>query len=102
MRANYLDEMAGIEVHLDAMQHLDRIAFLCVVSLAGLAAQDYHVSASGNNTGPGTLSQPWQTITRVNQAALNPGDRVLFAGSQIFTGNWSSPARMLAPPPVPW
>ncbi|HLL22034.1 MAG TPA: right-handed parallel beta-helix repeat-containing protein [Kofleriaceae bacterium] len=49
-------------------------------------AADYYVSATGDNTGPGTLAQPWQTIARINTTSFAPGDRIFFAGGQTFSG----------------
>lgn len=39
----------------------------------------YYVSNSGNDSYSGTTTiAPWQTISKVNSASLNPGDQVLF------------------------
>ncbi len=60
-----------------------------VASIAGcnpVQATDYHVSPRGNDSNPGTVDQPWQTIAGVNEADLDPGDRVLFEAGQTFQG----------------
>jgi hypothetical protein len=48
----------------------------------------YYVDAqAGDDGGTGTSRQrPWKSVARVNAAALQPGDRVLFAGGQKFAG----------------
>ena len=40
---------------------------------------EYHVSPSGNDSNPGTLESPWQTICKANQT-LQAGDCVLIHG----------------------
>ncbi len=40
-------------------------------------ASTYFVSNDGNDGDPGTVDQPWQTIDRVNDADLDPGDAVV-------------------------
>jgi len=51
------------------------------------AATTYYVSPTGHDTASGTSSAtPWQTIARVNQTILVPGDRVRFQGGARFTG----------------
>jgi hypothetical protein len=49
-------------------------------------SQVYYVAPDGNDSYPGTQSQPWKTISRVNTASLNPGDQVLF----MRGGTWNS------------
>lgn len=47
----------------------------------------YYVDATlGDDGNPGTRALPWQTITKVNAAALNPGDHVLFKRGETFAG----------------
>jgi hypothetical protein len=41
----------------------------------------------GNDHNVGSLAQPWKTIARINGTKLEPGDRVLFEGGQVFQGN---------------
>ncbi|MDW3648550.1 MAG: right-handed parallel beta-helix repeat-containing protein [Bacteroidia bacterium] len=48
-------------------------------------AVTYYVSPTGNDLNTGlTAADPWQTIDRVNLAAIGPGDEVLFEGGQTF------------------
>lgn len=56
-------------------------------SLCPLMATNYYLSASGNDGNKGTtLSQPWKSITRLNQQILKPGDKVLFKKGDTFFG----------------
>ncbi|MEK7413969.1 MAG: right-handed parallel beta-helix repeat-containing protein [Planctomycetota bacterium] len=64
------------------------IALLVLISnfIAGTAtAVDYYVSTTGLDANPGTISQPWRTVAKVNGRNLAPGDHVYFAGGQTFT-----------------
>jgi hypothetical protein len=71
-----------------------RRAFLTValavaaLALAGAAdAATYYVSPSGSDSAGGTsAAAAWQTVARVNRAALGPGDTVLFQGGSTFAG----------------
>lgn len=55
---------------------------------------DYYVSATGDDSNPGTYASPWRTLDRVN-AALNAGvglmNRVLFKRGEIFFGKLRPP-----------
>jgi len=52
------------------------------------AGNIYYVNNSGNDQNNGTSpATPWKTIGKVNAFRLSPGDQVLFAGGQTFTGN---------------
>src|SRR5437773_4086708 len=46
----------------------------------------YYLSPSGNNNGPGTMTKPWQTIYKVNNTVLKPGDSIFFQGGADFSG----------------
>lgn len=57
--------------------------FFCLLAAAlpaaGLAANTYYVSPSGNDSNNGlSQDQPWQSVARVNSTPLQPGDSVLF------------------------
>jgi hypothetical protein len=53
-----------------------------------LLSTTYYVDAlSGQNSNPGTLESPWQTVDKVNSAALSAGDTVLFHRGQDFRGS---------------
>ncbi|TGD82434.1 right-handed parallel beta-helix repeat-containing protein [Hymenobacter wooponensis] len=50
-------------------------------------ATTYYVSAKGNDSGAGTtLATAWQSIDRVNQEGLKPGDKIKFEGGKTFVG----------------
>jgi hypothetical protein len=54
----------------------------------------YYVSNAGSDGAAGTvITAPWKTITRVNAAVLKPGDQVLFAAGQTFSGSIYIPSR---------
>jgi len=46
----------------------------------------YYVSPAGSDSNPGTLSLPWQTISKVNSFTFPQGAIVSFEGGQTFTG----------------
>jgi hypothetical protein len=46
----------------------------------------YYVSSSGSDINPGTLSAPWQTISKVNSFTFPEGSIVSFQGGGTFTG----------------
>jgi hypothetical protein len=61
---------------------------LWLVSRLSAAATDYFVRLSGDDAARGTATNAaWRTIDRVNRAALQPGDRVLFEAGSAFAGN---------------
>jgi hypothetical protein len=48
----------------------------------------YYVNTNGNDLNNGTSpSTPWKTIGKVNSFTFSPGDQILFAGGQTFSGN---------------
>lgn len=50
-------------------------------------AHTYYVNANGDDAATGTsVGAAWRTIARVNAERYYPGDRILFAGGQNFTG----------------
>ncbi|MBA7646672.1 hypothetical protein ES703_54438 [subsurface metagenome] len=49
-------------------------------------ARDYYVSAAGDDVNPGTKTQPWKTIEKVNAADFKPGDKILFEAGEKFSG----------------
>lgn len=61
---------------------------------APLYGNDYYVNSTGSDTTDGSMSQPWQSLAKVNAAAILPGDRVHFQGGQTFNGQLAlGPAR---------
>jgi hypothetical protein len=68
------------------------IALVAVIFAGAAHAATYYVSPRGDDARSGTSpGQAWQTLTRVNNATLRPGDSVLLEGGQSFEG-----------PLVPW
>ncbi|NCT54999.1 right-handed parallel beta-helix repeat-containing protein, partial [Candidatus Falkowbacteria bacterium] len=63
------------------------IAFFFVAP--GLAnATTYYVSSSGNDSNNGTsINTPWQTLTKVSNTDLLPGDEIQFKKGDIFYGS---------------
>jgi hypothetical protein len=59
---------------------------LCVLLSIDVYARDYYVSAMGNDSNPGTGTQPWRSIAKVNDFDFKPGDIILFEGGKIFAG----------------
>jgi len=64
------------------------VAIGIVFGLAPVArATVFYVSSSGGDRHRGTTpAAAWRTVTRVNRAALRPGDTVLFRGGATFAG----------------
>lgn len=55
------------------------IYFLFIWSLA--SAKTFYVSTTGNDSNPGTISQPWKTWGKAfTSTSINPGDIVYFRG----------------------
>lgn len=55
----------------------------------------YVDGASGSNSNDGrSPDSAWQTLAKVNGETFQPGDRVLFAGGQTFTGQLAIGANM--------
>jgi len=63
-----------------------RITLLWVVWTSISHGRDYYVSPTGHDANPGTRTQPWRTIEKVNQIRFEPGDCVHFEGGQRFPG----------------
>jgi hypothetical protein len=56
-------------------------------ALLPVSAASYYVSTTGNDANPGTIDQPWKTITRVNTASFSPGDKILFKKGETWATN---------------
>jgi lysophospholipase L1-like esterase len=69
MAKSWYNKLAPV---LDTLQHQSR---------------NYYISPLGSDTGPGTLSNPWKTIDKVNRISFYPGDSILFQGNRLFYGN---------------
>jgi len=50
-------------------------------------ARNYFVATHGKNTNPGTWSQPFRSIWKINALDLNPGDKVYIEGGKEFPGS---------------
>lgn len=64
--------------------HLLFIPFLLIIFSCG--EHGYYVSSSGDDSNPGTQSEPFRTIARVNGLKLKPGGSVFFEGGNTFEG----------------
>jgi hypothetical protein len=62
------------------------LLLLLVLSSSAAAARDYFVSATGDDSRPGSAAEPWRTLAKVNVTSLQPGDRVLLEGGRTFAG----------------
>jgi hypothetical protein len=49
-------------------------------------ARNYYVSTAGDDTNPGTETEPWKSIEKVNATDFEPGDKILFEGGKTFSG----------------
>ena len=63
----------------------------CAENRTGRPASDvgrtYYLDSHGNDRNSGrSPSLAWQTIARLNEAVLQPGDHVAFTGGQVFEG----------------
>lgn len=63
------------------------LLFFCRLTDAALYARDYFLSKNGDDSKTANEAEPWQTIEKVNEVALQPGDRILFRGGDTFSGN---------------
>ena len=66
------------------MRNLISPALLTLLLAGSAGAADYYVSTAGNDANAGTQASPWRTVGKINGRALAAGDRVFFAGGQIF------------------
>ncbi len=49
-------------------------------------SKDYYISPTGSDSSPGTESEPWRTIVKVNDTDFRPGDHLYFQGGKRFAG----------------
>jgi parallel beta-helix repeat protein len=68
---------------------LKALLFFLLISIQLIAQTTYYVSNSqGNDSNNGTSqSSPWKTLSKVTNAALNPGDQILFRRGDIWSGD---------------
>ena len=68
------------------MKKLFTTLMLCAAAILG-KANTYYVSTTGNDANNGkSISEAWQTITKVNSTSFVPGDIILFQAGATFTG----------------
>ncbi|MHC4592901.1 MAG: right-handed parallel beta-helix repeat-containing protein, partial [Planctomycetota bacterium] len=80
-----LDEVVGSTVITAGLSTFDMPAS-SVVLVQYSAGRDYYVSPGGDDSDPGTLAEPWETVAKVSSTIFGPGDRVYFEGGQSFAG----------------
>jgi hypothetical protein len=82
--------------------HLDDVAVYTRALSASEVAQlayphtgtTYFVSPTGSDSNAGTSpANAWRTVAKVNSAALNPGDAVMFEGGSPFSDTYLGPSR---------
>jgi hypothetical protein len=49
-------------------------------------ANAYYLSHNGNDNNPGTKTQPFKTLKKINAIKLNPGDKIYLKGKEFFPG----------------
>lgn len=81
---------------------MSRVAIILLMAMVGgcatrsSTARDYHFAAAGNDeSGDGSLLRPFRTIDKIASLSLESGDRLLFEGGQVFTGNLQVSGRSL-------
>ena len=58
----------------------------CVPAPAARARKrTFYLSAAGDDSNPGTIERPWQSLGKLHRAALRPGDSVLLRGGDSWT-----------------
>ena len=67
------------------------LLFLCSFLTQALGpakaySRDYYISFAGSDSNPGTQSEPWRTIAKVNDTDFRPGDQLHFQGGKRFAG----------------
>jgi hypothetical protein len=67
-------------------------ALSCLYLTTPLSATNYYVDPNGNDLNPGTASQPWKTVARVNAGPLLRGDTVYFARGGTWRETLAIPA----------
>jgi hypothetical protein len=65
------------------MKNLFILLFLFVSIIAN--ATNYYVSTTGNDSDPGTITEPWASWSKIGDVTLNPGDMVYIRGGTYRT-----------------
>ena len=60
--------------------------FCILLFLASCSENGYYVSQTGDDENPGTESEPFESISKVNSLRLKPGQKLHFKGGEIFEG----------------
>ena len=82
---------------------IKKLLFVAIVflPLALMAQTTYYVSSSGGNDSyPGTISQPWKTLTKVNGFTPKSGDQILFKRGDSWEGTITPPASGSSASPI--
>ena len=82
--------------------HRMLMLLVCFLCAANVSAQTYYVDATGGDDGwSGTFATPqagsdgpWQTLKKVSDHALQPGDRVLLKRGEVWRSYMSGATRM--------
>jgi hypothetical protein len=72
--AGYTSQSTSVNVTADATVTVD----FSLTPLTG-TGETYYVATTGDDSNPGTMSQPWRTIQHASET-MNPGDTVLIRG----------------------
>lgn len=76
------------------MKQIMILLIICLLIVPGLYANNYYISADGNDANDGSIDSPWKTLQKVSAAAetnnngglFQPGDNILFRAGDIFEG----------------
>jgi hypothetical protein len=70
------------------MKRLTLWLMLCACGILAAPAADYHVDSRLGNDATDGLSPKtaWQSLAKINEAKLLPGDRVLFHAGSVWRG----------------
>jgi hypothetical protein len=69
------------------MKNILLIFFLFLTNFVN--ATNFYVDAGHPGTNSGTLSNPWTSISSINQSSINAGDSLLFRAGDTFTGTFT-------------
>jgi len=54
---------------------------------------NYYVDATlGDDSNPGTITQPWKTISKVNSSSFSPGDNIYFKRGEVWREQLTVPS----------
>jgi hypothetical protein len=59
--------------------------FLLIGLFSGsVNAAEYYVANNGSDSNPGTLAEPWKTMSKVRSQSFNPGDGIYFKRGDVW------------------